>query len=70
MVIYENVNYDLIRTNNFPISLLISNHIGITLCSYSFFVNIHLVTFENLLWPVNQVYVYIIILEMNLKNII
>ena len=50
-VIYENVNYDLIRTNKFPISLLISNHIRNTLCFYIFFANIHLVTFENLLLP-------------------
>ena len=53
IVIYKlfYVNYDLIKFNKIFISLLISNHIGNTLCSYSFFVNIHLVTFENLLWP-------------------
>ena len=47
MVIYENVNYDLIITNKFHISLLISNHIGNTLCSYSFsliFTLLHLKT--------------------------
>ena len=44
-------NYDLIRVNKFIISLLTSIHIRNTLCSYRFFANIHLDTFENLLWP-------------------
>ena len=50
IVIYKlfYVNYDLIKFNKIFISLLISNHIENTLCSYSFLFNIHLVTLQKL----------------------